>query len=223
MYGRIGKGFYFEKKSAQAIDIENSKSETVENDRSKIFDASVAEFIFVPEAHRFCIQLGSKISGNDVKKFFINALMEVKDKSDVVRVEIETEPKAIDEILTAKKIHKIDYVVTYTNDDVLKTTGDLFDQRLKRSQIGKIEIKAESDHNEFLNVEGEELLEGGIELAQSNGTIRSATITTSDNKKKIIKSKEVPLRLEIVTKAEKFRNYLVNLVMRSFRPNANDA
>ncbi|WP_430812970.1 MULTISPECIES: DUF4747 family protein [unclassified Carboxylicivirga] len=223
LYGRIGKGFYFDKKSGQAIDIENLKSETIENDTSKIFDASIAEFIFIPEAHRFCIQLGAKISGNDVRKFFMNSLLEVKEQNDIIRIELENEPKAIDEILTAKRIHKIDYVVTYTNDDVLSASADLFDKRLKKSQIGKIEIKAESDHNDFMNIKGEELLEGGIELARSNGAIKSATITTSENTRKTVKSADTPLRIEIKSTAEKFRGYMANLIMKTFRTESNDA
>ena len=119
-----------------------------------------------------------------MRKFLINALHKVRDVNDIIRVEIENEPKAIDEILKASKIHKIDYVVTYTNDDVLGATGTLFDKRLKRSNIGKIEVKAESDHHDFLNIEGEELLEGGIQLARSNGAIKSATITTKAGKRK---------------------------------------
>lgn len=222
LYGRLGKGFYFDNKESQAIDIENLKSETNENDTSKIFDALITDYIFIPEAHRFCVRVGAKVSGNDVRKFLINALPKVCDVDDIIRVEIDNEPRAIDEILNASKIHKIDYVVTYTNDDVLGATGTLFDKRLKRSNIGKIEVKAESDHHDFLNIEGEELLEGGIQLARSNGTIKSATITTKSGKRKTVKSKEIPMKIEFKATVERFREFMVRLMMDAFRPESDN-
>jgi hypothetical protein len=222
LYGRLGKGFYFDNEQGQAIDIENLKSERISNDTSKIFDALTTDFIFIPTAHRFCILIGSKISGNDVRKFLINALPKVRNDKDIIRIELENEPRVIDEILKASKIHKIDYVITYTNDDVLGATGSLFDKRLKRSNIGKIEVKAESDHNDYMITEGEELLEGGIQLARSNGAIKSATITTESGIRKVVKSQDTPLRIEYKATAERFREYMVKLIMETFRPETED-
>ena len=217
IYGRIGKGIYFDKENGSAIDITTSSREPETFDITKIYNPVIADYIFIPSAHRFCVKLGDKISGNDVRKFLYVNIPLVMDKSDKIEVEIENEDNAIQEILTALKIHKIDYIISYTNDDTLNAAASLFEKRLKSSQIGKINVKAEADHHDFMKFKGEEILEGGIELAENNGNINSAEITNSKGVRKTVTTKDKPKRIKIQCDHEKFRNVLVNTIMSLYR------
>lgn len=217
IYGKLGKGIYIEDENINSIDIEKSQTERVSFDTSKIYKPEIADYIFIPSAHRFCVLLGDKISGNDVKKFLYNNIPEIMDKTDKIEVSLENEEKAINEIKSAKQIHKIDYTISYTNDDPLGATASLFDRRLKKSQIGKINVKAEADHNDFLKTKNEELLEGGIELAQSNGSINSADITDNMGIRRTVTSKDKPRKIKIQADYEKFRAVLVAAIIQIFR------
>jgi hypothetical protein len=217
IYGSIGKGIYFNDEEGSALDIENLKTEREKFDTNKIYNPDRTDYIFVPAAHRLCIIIGNKISGNDVRKFLISNASIVVTQGDRIEIEIEKEETAISELLNAKKVHKLDYTITYTNDDTLGAAASLFDKRLKNSQIGKLNLKAESDHNDFMKIEGEEILEGGIELARSNGNINSADITTLKGERKTISSKDKPKRIKIKADYEKFRTVIVSTIMLMFR------
>jgi hypothetical protein len=223
LYGKIGKGVFFDNREGLAIDLTNGTSEKRENDQDTIINAITCEYIFIPTAHRFCFQIGKKIYSSDVIKFMKEAIKKIQNPNDIVRIEIENEPDAINEIMNATKIHKLNYVISYTNDDALGATANLFDQRLKRSGIGKIEVKAEADHNSILNFKGEELLEGGIELSRSNGIIKSASITNVNGVKKTVSSNKRPFQLELSSTYDKFRSYLTNKIMREFRSDETEA
>jgi hypothetical protein len=93
----------------------------------------------------------------------------------------------------------------------------LFDRRLKKSQIGKLHLKAEADHHDFMEIKGEEILEGGIELAKSNGNINSADITTITGVRKTISSKDKPKKIKIKSDYEVFRKVVVSTIMLMFR------
>jgi len=219
IYGRIGKGIYFDKENGSSIDIKKSSTESEIFDITKIYNPDKADYIFIPSAHRFCVKMGDKISGNEVRKFLYVNIPFVMDTSDKIQVEIENEEKAIQEILTALKIHKIDYIISYTNDDTLGAAASLFEKRLKKSQIGKINIKAEADHHDFMKFKGEEILEGGIELAENNGNINSAEITNSKGIRKTVTTKDKPKRIKIQCDYEIFRNVIVSTIMSLYRNN----
>lgn len=217
IYGRIGKGIYFSDEKGSALDIENSKTEDEKFDTKKIYNPNITDYVFIPAAHRICVRLGDKISGNDVRKFLLLNAKFVVDEKDKIEIEIEKEETAITELLTAKKVHKIDYSISYTNDDTLGASASLFDRRLKKSQIGKLHLKAEADHHDFMEIKGEEILEGGIELAKSNGNINSADITTITGVRKTISSKDKPKKIKIKSDYEVFRKVVVSTIMLMFR------
>ncbi|WP_297101809.1 DUF4747 family protein [uncultured Draconibacterium sp.] len=217
IYGRLGKGIYFDNKNGRSLDIESSTTEEEEYDTSKLYNPDYTDYVFIPSAHRLCVQLGNKITASQVRRFLISNASQVIQYGDKIAVEIQKEETAISELLTAKKVHKLDYSISYTNDDTLGAAASLFDRRLKRSQIGKVNVKAEADHNDYMNIEGEEILEGGIELAKGNGNINSAEITTSDGERKTVTTKDKAKRIKIQSDYESFRTAIVNRIMLLFR------
>lgn len=219
IYGRIGKGIYFTDKEGSAIDIESLETENEIYDTSKIYNPDRTDYVFIPAAHRLCVRIGNKITGNQVRRFLLSNVQSIVDKGDKIEIELQKEETTIEELLKAKKVHKLDYSISYTNDDTLGAAASLFDRRLKKSQIGKIQLKAEADHNDQMKVEGEEILEGGIELARNNGTINSAEITTISGERKHLSTKEIPKRVKIKSDHETFRNALVSAIMLLFRGN----
>ncbi len=219
IYGTIGKGIYFEQDEINSIIISKAKTEKTKNDLDKISGAKTTTYIFIPSAHRFCILMNSGITGNETYKFLKSSLKSVADKADIVEVEIEKDSKIVDEIFQAYKIHSVDYTISYTNDDTMSEIADAYDARLKRLHIGKMNLKAEADHNGELNMEeDDELLKGGIELATSNGTINKVVITKKQGEaKKTISNIDKTRNFEVTANDENFKNIIVNFIMKLFR------
>jgi hypothetical protein len=220
IYGNIGKGIYFDKEKGRSLDIESSRTENEEYNTSKIYNPDRTDYVFIPTAHRLCVLIGNKITGNQVRIFLISNAAKVVEPGDKIEIEIQKEETAINELLTARKVHKLDYSISYTNDDTLGAAASLFDRRLKRSQIGKVNVKAEADHNDYMKIEGEEILEGGIELAKENGNINSAEITTSTGERKTVTTKDKASKIKIQSDYESFRTAIVNRIMQLFRNQA---
>lgn len=152
IYGKIGKGFYFDKPTGVAIDLASKESEKVVTNQDKIIHATITEYVFIPDAHRFCLILGGNITLLEVFKFLNEALHTVKDKEDIVKLEIENEPEIVDEILTAKKVHQLSYKISYTNDDFNKAVAAQLDARLKKCFVGTLEVNAKADNNGEMNI-----------------------------------------------------------------------
>jgi len=219
MYGSIGKGIYFEQEEINSISISKSKSERIKNDLDRITGTKQTTYLFIPGAHRFCVLLKFGITGHETYKFLKSALSTVVDKSDIVEIETEKDPKLVEEIFKAFKIHSIDYTISYTNDDTMSEIATAFDLRLKRLQLGKINVKAEADHNGEINtVDEDEIIKGGLELATSNGTINKVVITKNRGElKKTISSEDKIKTFEILANEDNFKDAIVVILMKNYR------
>lgn len=218
LYGNLGKGIYFEDEIISSINIEESKDEYLETNRNQILEPKNAEYIFVPQIHKFIFINNEGVTINNVYKFLKESLPKVTDKEDIVQVEIIKDPKITEDILKAFKIHSLDYTISYTNDDPTKSVEKLLDKRLKKIYAGKLSVQIEADNKGQFNMdEPDELLEGGIKLAEQNGQINKAVITQTEGENKItLSNKETPRFFEVEASDDNYKESIVKKVIKVF-------
>lgn len=212
IYGKIGKGVHFGDELVDTLNIEEAEEGITHIDKNKIWSPKITDYIFVPEIHRMAIIHGKGISINNLQRYLKEALLQVCDPNDKIIVEIMRDPLITDEILNAFKIHALDYEITYTNDDITDSADKLLDTRMKRIRAGYLALQLKADNNDsFDRTEPDELIDGGIVLAEQNGKINSAVITRKQGDDKIfLSNKEKPRFWSVETLYENFREAIVN-------------
>lgn len=215
VYGKLGKGIYFENELINSLNIAESKDEKQQSNKNQILEPKIAEYIFIPTVHRFIFINSPGISINHIHKFLKESLPLVADKEDIVEVEIVKDPKITDEILNAFAIHSLDYTISYTNDDPTKSVEKLLDDRLKKIFAGKMTVQLEADNRGHLNMdEPDELIEGGVKLAEQNGQINQAIITKKMGGKKIkLSNRENPRYFDVEANEYDYRERIIGKVI----------
>jgi|GEM_PF-1331721 hypothetical protein len=218
LYGNLGKGIYFEEDLIDSLNIEKSEGEKQQSNKNQILDPKMGQYIFVPKIHRLIYINKSGISINNIHKFLKDSLSKVADKEDIVEIEIAKDPKITDEILKAYEIHSLDYEISYTNDDPTSSVEKLLDERLKKLFAGKLNVKIEADHNGHLNMtEPDELVEGGVKLAEQNGQVNEAVITRKPGGKRIkLSNRESARKFDVECTEENLKESIIGKVFSIF-------
>lgn len=219
LHGNLGKGIFFDKDVIENISIVQSQSEQTSPDKDKILDVEIARYIFIPSVHKFVLILrDSSINANQMLKYFKVALKEVADREDIVEIEIVKDPQITESILNSFALHSLSYTISYTNDDPNGAIDRMFDNRLKKLQIGKAEISLQSDENGFLKKDEEdELIQGGVKLAEQNGLIKEAVITRErGGKSEKLQNQNTPRTFKVVADINTYTNIIVNQVVKLF-------
>lgn len=219
LYGNLGKGIYFEEDLIDSINIEKSAGEKQPSNKNTILEPKIAQYIFIPKIHRLIFINVPGISITNIHKFLKDSLPKVADKEDIVEVEMVKDPKITDEILKAYEIHSLDYEISYTNDDPTSSQKKLLDTRLKRIFAGKLTVKLEADHNGHLNMSvPDELIEGGVKLAEQNGQINEAVITKRQGERKVkLSNREAARHFEIESTEENYKETIIGKVLSIFQ------
>ena len=198
IYGQVAKGVHI---PGEEIDVIKDGGQSKEsNDPKSIKLPNSARYIFVPAAHRLCIEKVTKGPGPfEVEKFIKEFLIKYLTEGEILEVILEKDEKTIDQIFDAKVVYEVSYKISYTNEDIGTEMDTLFDQELKNSNIGQIEIKAKADNkNEGLKVEGTPILEGGLKIAKSNGQVsRAVIIPIGKTKRKTISNDSKPKLINV--------------------------
>lgn len=184
LYGTMAKGISFHDKPE--IQVRDSNSKQIEaTQKDKLFDYKTTEYLFIPSIHRIALLKGEPGSPNikDLEKFLNHHLPSILGENEKLIIEIEKEPKIIEEIFKAQKVFALSYEISYTNSDALNPQGQLFDKKLKKAHIGTLKVVAESDHSSEGMDLSEDILGGGLDLAKKNGQIRSARILPINSEK----------------------------------------
>ncbi len=221
LYGYISKGIYFDKDEVNTLSIEKSENVKTKSDRDSILAPKTNLYIFIPSIHKFCLihKQDEYISINEVYRFLKTGIEKIRDEEDIVEIEIVKEPGITDEILNAFAIQYLDYTISYTNDDPTSSQMQLFDNRLKKIQAGNAHIQLKADHHGELNKdEPDELIEGGIRLAEMNGTINEAVIKVSEKEKWIkVSNKKSPRVIIIQAFENTFKETIVSKIYQIFQ------
>ncbi|WDF68699.1 DUF4747 family protein [Sphingobacterium oryzagri] len=223
IYGRIAKGIQLDGQEIEVIKDGNQSTEI--NDPNSVKLPNVARYIFVPLAHRLCVEkVANGPLPNEVEKYLKDFLVRYLKKDEKIEVILEKDEQTIDRILKAKTVLEINYKISYTNEDIGSAMDTLFDKELKDSKIGQIEVKAKADNDvDGLKINGTPILEGGIKLAESNGEIKRAVIIPKGKtKKETISNEKKPKTIEIEENDNiPFWEQLYKKIMNKYRPNAN--
>lgn len=169
--------------------------------------------------HKFVIILKeTSINATQVLKFFSKSLSQVADKNDIVEVEVVKDPKITTDILSAFALHKLSYTISYTNDDPNEPISDLFDKRLKRKNIGKLMVGLQADNNGAINKDDpDELIQGGVMLAEQNGVINEAIITRAPGEKKIrLHNQNKPRIFSVIGNINTYTSMIISDVHKLF-------
>lgn len=222
IYGQIAKGVHI---PGEEIDVIKDGGQLREaNDPKSIKLPNSARYIFVPAAHRLCVEKVAKGPAPlDVEKYIKEFLSKYLTEGEILEVILEKDEKTIDQIFDAKAVYEVSYKISYTNEDIGSEMETLFDQELKSSNIGQIAIKAKADNQtEGLKIEGTPILEGGLKIAKSNGEVtRAVIIPKGKTKRQTISNDSKPKLIEIEENDSlSFWMIWYNKIMGIYRQNA---
>lgn len=225
LYGNLGKGIFFDKDIIENISIDQSKIEQALPDKDRILDSENARYYFIPSVHKFIIILNnSSINASQMLKYFQKALSEVSDKEDIVTADIVKDPQITESILGAFALHSLSYTISYTNDDPNASIGRMFDKRLKKLNVGKADISLQADNRGAINKDEEdELIQGGVNLAEQNGMIKEAIITREQGgRREKLLNQNVPRTYKVTASVDSYTNIVINHVVNIFTNGLGD-
>lgn len=205
------------------LDLNRLEEDGVEIDLPKdIFpDPVETEYIFVPEAHRFAFRTTTNISmsPNSIMKFLELALNEVKDKNDIIQVNIEVTHESIERILKAYKVKKVSLKLNYSNFDFGGDVENMLDEDMNNTSVEDLIMEVKSKKAEGLKLANSKIIRGFINLCKSNGEAE-ARIINEDGKKEIIKTTDHPEKIRVHSDASSLNERTYNAIINHWRPNA---
>lgn len=186
-------------------------------------DAKITEFVFVPEAHRFCFKIDSQFNTSpySIKKFLEAALSEVVKQDEYVQVDVESDSATLNKILSARQIKKILIDINYSNVDVGSDLKKFVEEDIKASNTSRLKIEATQKPEASIDVHQSKILKGAVESSISNGETEATIIDENDRVQKI-KTSEFPRKESVFGTKSRFNQLVYDLIIRIFRPNAKN-
>ncbi len=181
--GKIGSFIVLDNR--QWLDLK--KMEVVEYEIPKDHFPGLKEttYYWIPDAHRFCIEKKTGFSINKIADYLRDSLVKIIDSDEQVEVSTETSADAIEEIISAKAIRKIEITISYSNQDTNTEAISFMENQLREMQASKLIMEIQPDHNASLSTKNK-ILNGSIGLARSNGRIVANVIDTKGAPKTIV-------------------------------------
>lgn len=225
IYGRTAKGLYVPGEEKRVL--KDGELQKESNDPNSLIDPNLARYIFIPAAHRLCVEKTSKgPSPVDIERYLNHFLSRLIDKDDIIEIVLEKDTRAIEEIFSAEAVYELSYKISYTNEDLNKDLAKLFDEELKENNIGELIVNAKADNKqEGLKIDNSPILGGGLKLAESNGEIRRAVIIPKNAKrKKTVTNQDKPKLIDLKFKdQDNFLSLWYNKIINLYRnPASND-
>jgi hypothetical protein len=185
-------------------------------------DAKITEFVFIPNAHRFCYKLTNdfKVSPYAVKKFLEMALDEVCDQKHFVQVDVESDKASLKAIYAAREIRKLIIDINYSNFDIGNDLKQFVEEDIKSSNTSKLKIEATQKPNISIDIDKSKILSGAIESSISNGDTE-ATILNENNRVEKIKTSDFPRRESVYGLTTFFSSLVYEKIMKIFRSNGD--
>lgn len=222
LYGRAAKGFYVAGNEKQVL--KDGELIIERNDSNDLINPKIVRYLFFPDAHRLFVE--KKASGpsqHNIEQLLNKVLPSFIDANEKLEIILEKDDNTIKEIFAARVVHSLSFKVSYTNEDFLDDLAEDFDKELKATNIGELSVFAKADnHLEGLKIESSPLLGGGLKLAESNGEIKSASITPNDGRgrKKTISNRNKPKVLTIkMEERDNFWDKWYKSVLKLYRGN----
>ncbi|WP_372640233.1 DUF4747 family protein [Ancylomarina sp.] len=209
LYGKLAR--FTNLDSDEWINIGNLEKSTYELPKGMFPNLKETDYIFIPEAHRFCVRYkAGTVAMSQVTEYLINALTQCRKGTEEIEVYIEQSAETIEQILNSESIKKLDIQISYTNNDIGPEASEFVDEILKDMNASKIKMSISPDHNQELSRDNT-FLRGSLELAKSNGLVTASVINANGEAQKII-TKEHPESFPV--EAENIDNLMMNVVRK---------
>lgn len=218
LYGSISKFTHIED-GVDWIDLVTRESTTYELPKNLFPNLKETFYCFVPEAHRIAIVQSDKFTLTNALDFLEDALKQVISSDEQIILNVEQDADIFEKILSARQVKKLKIEISYSNADISNEMTAWMDQELRDSQIGSLKLEVTADNSNNILVDNQ-LINGALGLARSNGEVE-ANIINEDNKREKIITKDHPRKIQIETESrDSIFPTIVDRIMNIFRPNA---
>lgn len=168
------------------INIITKERESLDINPNIFPDPKEAEFVFIPQAHRFALRISEDFTIQNAYHYFQNAISKVIDNDEDYTVHIQQSKDIFQEIFDAVSVEKLYLSISYTNsDDIGDDMSEWIDSQLRGSNSKEATMSFEAGKNESIDVKVP-LIEGSLKLASENGEAEAKILNRSGLKKKVI-------------------------------------
>jgi hypothetical protein len=95
------------------------------------------------------------------------------------------------------------------------------DNALREAEIGSVKLAIRPDQSNEIKIDNSQLIKGALSVAQSNGSV-SATIITSEKKRKRIKTNNYPETFRTrIEHPDEMNPSILKIIMDRFRNSSN--
>lgn len=166
-------------------------------------NASVTEYIFFPQIHRFVYKTTTKdfIDPYSVRRYLLDAMPAALNNQYVIHVDVVTSNSPLRMILEAQFIRNLDIKINYSNNDFDSDLQKFVEEDLKAGKVDSVEIIAKHKQGNSIDLEGSKILRGALESSLENGEA-SARIIDSNGKIRSVKTKNYPEKIQIETNSD---------------------
>jgi len=221
-----GKDFFWGK-IVKFTDIENrndwinviTKERENLNINPNIFpDPKEAEFVFIPQAHRFALRLSdSGFTIQNAYHYFNNAIKQVIDNDEDYTVHIQQSMDVFDEIFKAVSVEKLYLSISYTNsDDIEDDIAEWIDAQLRESNSKEVAMSFEASKNESIEV-NTPLINGSLKLAAENGEAEAKILDSTGHRRKVITRNYPEKNRANATSEDGVKNVIFTEILERYR------
>ena len=168
------------------------------------------DYFFFPEAHRMAFVNKSGFSVNTVVKFLELLLVQAKEDSEELEIDIITDTAPIEQILKANEISRLFVNLSYSNADEHEAAAEVMDRLMRGSNASTFKNEMTGP----INPESE-LVKAMLELASNNGFAEAKVKGEGDIRFKTVKTTQYPKTVDIQsedsTLLEKVASFVINL------------
>lgn len=211
------------------IDMFNAEAKEVEHASIKdnyYLYPKIARFFFVPSKHRLCIEKRTGLNMDSIRTYLQGLLSKYIEHKEIsnehtAKIELETSPTYINNILSFRDIWRVETRISFTNDDFTKDFAKLIDDSGKDSGATTMTINASSETSQPLQIRGT-LLEGALELAQSNGDIVIHRGSPDKRRQKKYSTATNPRTEQFNESSEELPHAIRHFILDMLKDNNND-
>lgn len=216
IYGKLAR--FTKLDSDEWINLDSLEKSQYELPANLFPNLKETDYVFVPQAHRFCIRkISNGMSVYQVEEFLKDSLAKCRTSTEQVEVHVEQSISSIEKILNAQAVRRIDLEISYTDNDIGDEASSYVDEILKEMNANKMKMTVSPDQTNTLSIENK-FLRGAVELAKSNGTVIASIINNESKNERVI-TKEHPEEIPIhADNEEKFNSAVFQKIMSIFRP-----
>lgn len=146
---------------------------------------------FVPKAHRLMMLKSSKISLNQVVKYFTVGFKMIEE-DDEFDVTVEVSSELIETIKNSYWLYSFEAELSYSNADPTSKFVKFYDNEFKDAGSEKVNIKLKSGKGRTLKAKDGGLIDSILQLVKSNGSAKARIKKTQESAQQTVETKDYP-------------------------------